>query len=694
MSKISAYGAYASPQANALLPVVDVNDHTMSGTGTTKNITLGALGLPVISVLNPAYGGGADPTGTNDSTAAIQAALNAVPSTGAVVVIPAGTYKTTSTLNIIKPLTFVQGAGQRISTIKYYGTGDCIYMHADNYTDFSNFLFEGGGIKGITVDGTNSTGVATGLNFGDWYTCEFDMHVLKFGSVGSYGVRFFNSMGFTEKTRGYFAIQQCDTNFTFDVSTTTSTANRSFGYTDLTIEMDGMTGNGIVVQNGAQVYHSRIAARANVSAGVGSSYACIVVKGKCAAGIQNPGSASQIVASRLDFQAEANSATNVQQTVQIDLGNNCRITNCTGIMDFNFNAQMALSNVSQTGAGSTYFQYSGVVSGDTNLNPGGAGSGLTTVGPRLYSKGRVDSNGTFYAALGDFFSLTLSANTTVSLTGFSPNVAGPQRKTILIQQAASGGPYTVTWPTTGSPTTSSPNVVWASGTAPVQTTVASGINIYNLITFDGATWYGQALTQDSPAGIVPAKVTAMRVGQALTTQYLTYPNGGTTGTSAGAWTLGTVYLSPIEVQTTQTFTGLSMNLNAQATGGTTPLVLMGLYPDNGLGIPTGSIITGSACQYNPVTQATGNVDINFSSPLTLSPGTYWAAWTITSGTALATQPTFVTLSVIGNTVLSTLGNSSQKGYQTTTSGSASSLPTGITVFPGSGSWPLIALKAQ
>src|SRR6266487_4672459 len=51
------------------------------------------------NVLNTAYSGGADPTGSADSTAAFAAALAAAPA-GGVVWVPPGTYKITSTLTI------------------------------------------------------------------------------------------------------------------------------------------------------------------------------------------------------------------------------------------------------------------------------------------------------------------------------------------------------------------------------------------------------------------------------------------------------------------------------------------------------------------------------------------------------------------------------------------------------------------
>ncbi len=121
---------------------------------------------------------------------------------------------------------------------------------------------------------------------------------------------------------------------------------------------------------------------------------------------------------------------------------------------------------------------------------------------------------------------------------------------------------------------------------------------------------------------------------------------------------------------------------------------MGLYVDDGTGTkPTGAPIAGSQVSFNPVTQATGNVDMAFSSALQLTPGTYWAAWMLTSGSAMTTNPGFVVMTLLGNTVLSTLGNTSSKGWAFNTTSSATSLPTTITPFLGSGAWPIIGLKA-
>src|SRR6185437_4012864 len=67
-----------------------------------------------LSVLNAAYSGGADPSGTADSTAALNAALSAA-SPGQVVTGPAGVYKTTA------PLVVPNGVGLQFAATRAMG---------------------------------------------------------------------------------------------------------------------------------------------------------------------------------------------------------------------------------------------------------------------------------------------------------------------------------------------------------------------------------------------------------------------------------------------------------------------------------------------------------------------------------------------------------------------------------------------
>lgn len=72
------------------------------------------------SVMNATYSGGADPTGTDDSTAAWNGALDATPA-GAITPAPAGRYKTSAPV-IIPPYITVQGTAGNILSLVDNGT--------------------------------------------------------------------------------------------------------------------------------------------------------------------------------------------------------------------------------------------------------------------------------------------------------------------------------------------------------------------------------------------------------------------------------------------------------------------------------------------------------------------------------------------------------------------------------------------
>lgn len=78
MTKITGYGAISSVQSDDVLPVVDVHDTSMAGTGTTKKITL----AQVVAVPAPAYA----PSGLTGATAATRYAggtASGAPASGA-----------------------------------------------------------------------------------------------------------------------------------------------------------------------------------------------------------------------------------------------------------------------------------------------------------------------------------------------------------------------------------------------------------------------------------------------------------------------------------------------------------------------------------------------------------------------------------------------------------------------------------
>lgn len=108
------------------------------------------------NVKDAPYGAVGD--GTHDDTSAIQSALNACPS-GQVVYIPAGTYRTTSVINIGRGKT-LRGAGPSQTKILNYGTGDVFDMVTGS-TSFTATSITGGFTKGSTTLVLSSASVAT-----------------------------------------------------------------------------------------------------------------------------------------------------------------------------------------------------------------------------------------------------------------------------------------------------------------------------------------------------------------------------------------------------------------------------------------------------------------------------------------------------------------------------------------------------
>jgi hypothetical protein len=442
-----------------------------------------------VNVLNTAYSSGADPTGVADSTSAWQAALTA----GGLIIVPPGTYKITSTLTgTVIPTTIYCPGGKWATTVNYTGTGDCLRMY--NSVNGGGNLY-GGGVKGLTIDGTSASAGAAGLHIGDMDTFEVDVAVANFSGAGSIGVHFDNTVWFTEETRGYIWSHNNTSAVVFDTSGATTSQN-SFDYTDLDIEILAV-GNqdGVVFTNGALMVHGRLTVKANFQASSGAlTNAVLRITGTAPAGHPQAGQFSGINGCRLDVQAEVPSNTFTPQTIAFGTAGSNFIRGCLGVLDFAGGAGTftptnwsALSN-----AGGVIF--TGMVRGDVNLLGNGGNWAPSNIGAVGYGRSFLSaSNGNMQGNNGDFFNVTLTQNITIALGAGSALSAMPQRKTIVIKQAAAGGPFTVTWPHTGSPTVSAPTVNWAGGTAPTMTATANAVDVYKLETVDGATWYGQAL---------------------------------------------------------------------------------------------------------------------------------------------------------------------------------------------------------
>jgi hypothetical protein len=289
------------------------------------------------------------------------------------------------------------------------------------------------------------------------------------------------------------------------------TSTNSFGYSNFEIESQIRIGqNGIVVQNGAQPYNSRISLKANCqgSSSAQTGLAVLTVTGQMAANHPNA-NYSGIATSELNIQAECGNTTgtNAPQTILWgSLTGANFIYGCEGILDFAMGL-VAFTASNWTPEGSTGFSYWGPVRGDFNLNSATVGTenqySFGNIGaPVVYAKGLVNvTNGHIQVSTADAFSVALTSNLVLSfnLGSGSATLGGAQRKTIILSQPSTGGTYnyTVTWPTAVSPTTTDCAVYWPGGTAPVMSTGAGATDVYSVVTYDGAHWYGEALQASS-----------------------------------------------------------------------------------------------------------------------------------------------------------------------------------------------------
>lgn len=475
-----------------------------SGFAVQNVITAASLAGLVQSVLSataPVLYPTADTSGTTD-TAAVAAAMAALPSSGGTVKFAPGTFYLTcggvanTVAGSVGPVYF-QGSGTSATTLSAVGTGDVLRA---NSTTTTGPPPPGGGILDLTIDGTNAGAGSAGIHVGDLGFYQFsNVTVLNFTGAGSIGVHFDNQFTWAEKIHGTIKVKNCTSHYVFDVSGAGVTSTNSFGYGRLNLWVDAAANqDGVVLQNGALWYHGALSIQGNFASSTSAQTSAVLrVTGTVPAGHPSAGSGSSIQASQLDIDVEGDTNhANLPQTINFGAQLTNAVYGCYGNINFAFGGTFTASNINVAGSGGYgTFRFLGGVSGDVNLGPASS-SGAAVAGALLYGQSFMSpSAGTVHTVSGDFFSCTLSASVTIDLSPSSEGnktLGGPQRKTIIIKQAASGGPFTVTWPHAGSPTTTAETVLWAGGTAPTMTATANAVDVYRLDTYDGATWYGTA----------------------------------------------------------------------------------------------------------------------------------------------------------------------------------------------------------
>jgi hypothetical protein len=319
--------------------------------------------LRAVDWLNVVTQFGADSTGSADSTTAIQDALNAVPPAGGVVYLPAGTYKVSSTLSITRSGVYLIGDGRWVTTLAFTGTGDCISVtDASTYTSRT---VHGGGILGLSIDGTGSGAGSCALHAGDILNFRFDIAVNHFTGTGDIGLHLDNRNFWTEQASGVAYFDNCAQSVVFDCSGAT-TSNSSYDRGDFTfyLSVRTFTGDIVTLQNGAHIVGGRLRLFGNInSSSLAIGHAVLVLTGS------TPGGHSQITNTNLaqceiDINVESDGGlAHTYQTISYGSTSNT-IVNCSGNISFGAGFLFTASNVTSL---STQFTYTGPVIGDTTL---------------------------------------------------------------------------------------------------------------------------------------------------------------------------------------------------------------------------------------------------------------------------------------------------------------------------------------
>jgi collagen type VII alpha len=564
-------------------PTAGITVDTSSQTWIVNGVPTGTY-APLNAIVN-VNNYSADPTGVTDSTAAFNSALAALPILNGlpygIIEFGVGVYKlnASTTTNVISTQVTIRGQARWATFIMDYGAADCfrgfnpIYP-SGNWTTINAF---GGGVIGLTINGTNNTGgtSGSGIHIGDGEEWTVDVAIQNYSA--GIGLHIDNTLWWTEKSHFKAHIRNCLQSCVLSCSagpayTSTTLASASGGVATFTnsggwivpgtttplsagmqvqgsaglttptssgtstLKVTSVSGNtltcsytgtapsgttgtltcvsgsnsmeyndydfdifapangdGFAVQSGIACQNAKVKIRGNWATSATSVTSAVIrITGQIPAGHPGANLFSSIVESELTVNVEANgllgfqAQTMVFGTLATDTGSPNYIEGCIGLLSFT-----AFSSTNYvTGTNATSFRFQGPIIGDTNLSASGAANVSNNAGALVLGLGVLTAAGHVHLKDGDFFALTLSANTTISVDAA---LGGPQRKTLKLSQAASGGPFTVTWPHAGSPTGALPTVLWAGGTAPTMSTGASAIDYYDLETLDGITWVGKAI---------------------------------------------------------------------------------------------------------------------------------------------------------------------------------------------------------
>ena len=355
------------------------------------------------SILGNYTGVGLAPSGGNDA-ANVQALINLGIEN---IYLQAGTFTGTTTVTSSTPPTYVYGAGRWATIWNYTGTGDAFRLYTTTNYSGSGGGPAGGGIKGMTIDGSGAGAGSSGIHAGDIYNLDWDCGARGFQGSGSKGFWFDNQYATNgaEQMHGRIWAENNTTNVVFDNSA--GVVSGSFDRTCLDIFLDCKSaGNGVTLQNGVYIKNGALSIRGNINSNSVAQYAVLTITG------QNAGAYSRIYNSVLNIGVELfNTGTYVPVTIAFGSAGNNVIYDCTGILDFTGTVTMTHA----TGYPKS-IRFDGPIYGDTVLAAAGASGPL---GLYASHQGAISNGSKILTKFASATEVTTTSNVTgVLLDGF------------------------------------------------------------------------------------------------------------------------------------------------------------------------------------------------------------------------------------------------------------------------------------
>jgi hypothetical protein len=510
---------------HALKPYADITPFEIDLTAATPGQLIGVDGLPKSAGGSPRVAKyvddfGSDPTGVADSTAAFNAAVAALPTVtinngagGATATYPvgrikfgSGTYKlgvSADTVNL-GPFVGIDGPGQIACLIKYYGATRCfrtintIYGTNGglnlNFAGLAPYTNWSPGFDGFTIDGANSTSTAIGLWIGDIEGASLgpSLTIQNFTKTGQIGLLFYSENSWHEKLTGSVNIYNCKTLVQNGIAAPAHFYGGDLNYSDLRFNIFADAGQDVFAQyGGASFYHGSLVIRGNTCEGVTNTGAVIRLAG--GAIFDTSRIEVTVEAQAIDRRLDGSAAgTITHKSIVFGDPTVDYVRSCWGVLDFgNFNQSTNWTRI----PANKPFSFDGLIHGDNVLNPMFGSQNppppvpFTSTMHRTVQMGIYDpATSSIDLSSGDYFNL---GQLTGDLTLLFRKCETSAARTIYIRVQQGSNQRQITWPSNGSPSADSPIVLWESGVPPVLSRTNGSVDMFELWTVDGQTWYGK-----------------------------------------------------------------------------------------------------------------------------------------------------------------------------------------------------------